>query len=147
MFAHSWADSHLLFDENLSLPEICFSSQQPTATTRLKRFRKLSWFVWVSLNAYLNGEGIKVVQHYMVRLWEQCRVTLETKQNHSMNVLCWCVGFFSREVFVKWISSIMCIKNKDCKQRHLLIFQCLCWEWPVIDEVGEWGVIWTSLPV
>lgn len=32
IFAHSCAASHFLFDENLSLPEICFPAHLPTAT-------------------------------------------------------------------------------------------------------------------
>lgn len=82
-----------------------FPSHLPTSdkvVERVKTNRKLSfWYVWVSLIAYLNGEGIKVVQHHMVGLWQQCRVTLVTKPHHVMTILCLCVGFCSLEVYCK----------------------------------------------
>lgn len=100
--------------EKFYLMNICHCQIPPTPPAHSKELvetvktnRELSfWYVWVSFIAYLNGKGIKVIQHHVVGLWEQCRVTLETKQNHAMTLLSLCVGFCSLEVLVGWLSSI-----------------------------------------
>lgn len=50
---------------------------------------------------YLNGEGIQVVQHHVVGLWEQGRVTLDTKRNQVMSILCLCIHFCLLEAYCR----------------------------------------------
>lgn len=105
LFAHSCFVSHflllgMLLEKDLSLPEIF--PHPPTAVKTGKTNRKLSfWYVWLSLIAYLNGEGIQVVQHHVVGLWEQRRVTLDTKWNQVMTILCLCIDFSHLEAYCR----------------------------------------------
>lgn len=107
LFAHSCFVSHflllgMLLQKNVSPPEIF--PHQPSAVKTGKTKRKLSfWYVWLSLIAYLNGEGIQVVQHHVVGLWEQRRVTLDTKQNQVMSILFFMHSFL---LIAEWMSSM-----------------------------------------
>lgn len=105
LFAHSCFVSHfllleMLLEKDLPLPK--FFPHPPTAVKTRKTTRKLSfWYVWLSYIAYLNGEGIQVVQHHVVGLWEQRRVTLDTKRNQVMTILCLCIDFCHLEAYCR----------------------------------------------